>query len=164
MEKLYSSELADQILGRLAGGESLRAICRGRGMPKEVTVRLWVLEDREGFAERFERARMLGCYAIADECLEIADDGRNDFNEQNGKGDRENVQRSRLRMETRKWLLSKLAPRVFGDRIEHTGPGGGPLPVPVFNVAFVAAPAIGSVAAVPLTIENDCSTDEHTEP
>ncbi len=41
----------------------------------------------------------------------------------------EHVQRSRLRVDTRKWILSKLAPKRYGDKLQHTGDGGGPIRV-----------------------------------
>ena len=46
-ERLYAPEIADAILERLASGESLRAICRDKGMPNDRTVRGWVLDDRD---------------------------------------------------------------------------------------------------------------------
>ncbi len=39
----------------------------------------------------------------------------------------EHVQRSRLRVDSRKWLLSKLKPERYGDKLQHSGPGGGPV-------------------------------------
>lgn len=106
----YTVELAEMILDRLAKGETLRAICRDEGMPPAPTVLEWVKDDREGFAERYARARESGAYAMADELLEISD----------AKGD---VQRSRLQADTRKWLLSKVLPRVFGDKLDVTTKG-----------------------------------------
>jgi acetyl-CoA acetyltransferase len=70
------------------------------------------------------RARELGCHAMADECLEIADNARNDWMEANGGDDAgyrangENVQRSRLRVETRMKLLGKWLPKVYGDKTQ----------------------------------------------
>lgn len=145
---LYTPEIAAAILERLADGESLKAICRDEGMPSARRVRQWAIDDREGFGEPYERARHLGCWSIADDLLEIADDGRNDWMRQSGKGDEgwaangENVQRSKLRIESRRWLLSKLLPKQFGDKIEQqiTGAGGAPLSSPTFNIAFVTPP------------------------
>lgn len=107
----YDEAVASAILSRLAGGETLRAICRDVGMPPAPTVLEWVKDDREGFAERYARARESGAYVMADELLEIADDGAED------------VQRSRLKADTRKWLLSKVVPRVFGDKLDLTSKG-----------------------------------------
>ena len=84
----YSQEIADEVCRRLAGGESLRAICRDEGIPDESTVRLWALDDREGFAAQYARAREVQFLAIADELLEIADDGRNDWMQRRGNDER----------------------------------------------------------------------------
>lgn len=72
----------------------------------------------------------------ADEILEIADDGQNDWMERESKNgevfeveNHEVLNRSRLRVDARKWLMSKLAPKKYGDvqKLEHSGPGGEPL-------------------------------------
>ncbi len=63
---------------------------------------------------------------------DIADDGSNDFTkDKDGKAvvDHEHIQRSRLRIDTRKWIASKLLPKRYGDKLQHTGPGGGPVKV-----------------------------------
>jgi hypothetical protein len=105
-------------------------------MPPESTVRLWVQDDREGFAAHYARAREVGYQSMADELIEIADDGSNDWMERKrGDGSTEEVEnhevigRSRLRVDTRKWLLSKALPKVYGEKIvqEHTGANGGPI-------------------------------------
>lgn len=130
----FTKALADKICERLAAGETLRAICRDEDMPGEATVRRWAMDDHEQFSAQYAKAREIGYATLADELLEIADDGTNDYVEkerENGTKhivfDAEHVQRSRLRADTRKWLLSKALPKVYGDKIEHTGPAGGPL-------------------------------------
>jgi hypothetical protein len=132
----YSQQIADEICRRLAGGESLRAICRDEGIPDESTVRLWALDDREGFAAQYARAREVQFLAIADELLEIADDGSNDWMQRTGKGksggwelNGEHIQRSRVRIDTRKWILSKMLRKIYGDKAEVavTGANGGPV-------------------------------------
>lgn len=102
---LYRESLAEQILARLAQGESLRAICRADGMPDESTVRLWAIEDRAGFAPRYARARDLGLDALADVLLEIPDIAPD-------------AASGRLRFEVLRWYLSKLAPKRYGERLE----------------------------------------------
>jgi hypothetical protein len=109
-ETIYGADVMDAVLARLRAGETLRAICRDEGMPDHSTVLEWVRDDRNDFANRYARARESGAYAMADELLEIAD----------GAAD---VQRDRLRADTRKWLLSKILPRVFGDKIDVTTQG-----------------------------------------
>ena len=68
--------------------------------------------------------------ALFDEALEIADEASGDWTtDKNGKLalDHEHVQRSRLRVDTRKWTAAKLAPKRYGDEIQRTGEGGGPV-------------------------------------
>lgn len=136
----YTSKLGKNICQKLAEGESLRSICRSEGMPPESTVRGWVIDDIEGFAAQYARARDIGLDAIADETFDIADDGRNDWIEREGKRgetyialNEEAVARSRMRLDQRKWYLSKLAPKKYGEKIqqEMTGPDGAPLPQPL---------------------------------
>ena len=132
----YTAELAAEICQKLAEGQTLREVCRADEMPSESTVRTWALDDREGFSAQYTRARELGYLAMADELLEVADDGKNDWMErqdENGgagwEANGEHLQRSRLRVDTRKWLLSKALPKVYGDKItqELQGPNGGPV-------------------------------------
>lgn len=118
---IYSDDLAAQVCSRLAAGESLRAICRDEGMPDRSTVMLWVTNDTGGFSGRYARARDEQLANLADEVLEIADDGSRDY-KQDAEGrdvpDHDHIQRSKLRVDTRKWLLSKLMPKVYGDRLD----------------------------------------------
>jgi hypothetical protein len=120
---LYTPELADKVCEELASGRTLRDVCRDEGMPTETTIRHWVLENREGFSSQYARAREVGYQAMADELLEIADNGTNDWMERDGREvlNGENVQRSRLRVDSRKWLLSKALPKVYGDKVQVGG-------------------------------------------
>src|SRR3569832_910457 len=114
----YSEPVAREICERLAAGETLRAICRSEHMPPESTVRLWVLDDAgPGFAAHYARARDVAMDVMADEIIEISDDGSGDRREivkADGEvieiQDAEFAARSKLRVATRKWYLSKLAP------------------------------------------------------
>ncbi len=61
---------------------------------------------------------------FAGEIIEIADASVNDrFTDDKGKVlvDHEVVARDRLRVETRKWLMARMAPKKYGDRMQHTG-------------------------------------------
>ena len=124
----FSQDVADAICDRLIGGESLRTICRDEDMPAASTVFKW-LHQNEQFAEQYARARVSQMEAMAEDILEIADDGTNDWMATN-KGDQEGwiqngepLQRSRLRVDARKWLMSKMAPKRWGDKteVEHVG-------------------------------------------
>lgn len=113
----YTQALADEICERLSAGESLRAICRSDRMPTERTVRQWAMEDREGFFPQYTQARDLGLDALADQVLEIADDASIEAADK------------RVRFDARRWYLSKLAPKRYGDKVqtEVTGANGGPV-------------------------------------
>lgn len=113
------------ICGRIANGESLRQIADDKDMPAASTVFVWLNEDA-AFAEQYARAREAQADAIFDEILLIADDGRNDWMERKDQEDanmgwRENgeaLNRSRLRIDARKWMAGKLRPKKYGDKIE----------------------------------------------
>lgn len=114
----FTQALADRICERLSAGETLRAVCRDEGMPHERTVRTWALHH-ETFSPQYAQARETGYATLADEILELADDKTAD------------AKRSRLQVDTRKWLLSKALPKVYGDKLAHEvgGVGGGPVVV-----------------------------------
>jgi hypothetical protein len=119
-----------EICERIANGESLRGICAGEGMPSAPLVMKWLANDEDGaLREQYARAREAQADHIFDEILEIADDGKNDWMEKNGEEsvgyalNGEHVQRSKLRIDARKWMAGKMRPKVYGDKIqtEHTG-------------------------------------------
>lgn len=126
----FTQEVADEICAQLAEGKSLREVCRQGHLPSESTVRTWALDDRDGFSAQYARAREIGYHAMADELLEIADDGRNDWMErEDGENagydaNGEHLARSRLRVDTRKWMLSKALPKVYGDKLDVNHGGG----------------------------------------
>ena len=112
----------DQICERIAEGESLRAICKGEGMPDKSTVLRW-LRDDPVFRTQYAEARARGMDEMADELLEIVDDSGLDVvgvNEKTGMPivDGEAIARARLRYDARRWLMSKLAPKKYGDKVE----------------------------------------------
>jgi len=92
--------------------------------PSVSTVSRWISADVE-IAERFREAKRRQMDYLAEELLEIADDSRNDFMEKELKSgesiivaNNENIQRSNLRVNTRKWIMSKLNHKQYGDRIQ----------------------------------------------
>lgn len=151
MGRKWGDAKAVEAFGRicelLAQGESLRAICARDGMPRRETVLEWVHdEDRfPGMSIQYARAREFQADYWADEIIEIADDSTGDWVETD-KGrvvDHENIQRARLRVEIRKWLMSKLRPGQYGDSIrqEVTGKDGGPIAVEAWEWARKASTA-----------------------
>lgn len=119
----FSQELFDEICDRLANGESLRTICQDDDMPNKGSVFRWLAGDKK-LSDQYARAREEQADFIFDEVLEIADDARNDWMERRGEEDAgwvangEHIQRSRLRIDARKWMAGKLRPKVYGDKLE----------------------------------------------
>lgn len=126
----FTQELADTICLRLSGGESLRTICKDDGIPSQTTIFRWLAQNSV-FREQYTRAREAQTDHMAEELLDIADDGTNDYgfkesDTQEGASANpvflsEHVQRSKLRVDTRKWLMSKMAPKKYGESIRHEG-------------------------------------------
>lgn len=114
----YSQRIADQICESLAEGQSLRRICAADGMPRLSSIFRW-LESNQPFREQYARAREIQAETLAAEILDIADESSRDtYVDENGhtRTDWEVVGRSRLRVDARKWIASKLKPKVYGDR------------------------------------------------
>lgn len=132
----YTQELADDLCAQLAEGISLRSVCKAESMPCTRTVFTWLRTYPE-FLRQYEKAKEECADALADEMLDIADDGANDWMEKkNAEGEivgwqvnGEHVQRSRLRIDSRKWIASKLKPKKYGDKVDltHAAPDGGPI-------------------------------------
>jgi len=126
----------------------MRRICEADDMPAKATVFKWLREKKE-FSDQYEKAKAECADYLAEEILEIADDGRNDFMETvitEGSEDcpeiigrklqPENIQRSRLRVDARKWIASKLKPKKYGDKTVVTGEDGGPVEIRAHRFSF----------------------------
>lgn len=134
----YTEELGSILCAQIAMGMSLRTVCKGEDAPSAVTFFTWLRKHPE-FLTQYEAAKAESAAALAEELLDIADDGTNDWMEIHDKDgacvgykvNGEHVQRSRLRLDTRKWLLSKLAPKKYGDKVDvnHGSQEGNPLTV-----------------------------------
>jgi hypothetical protein len=130
---IFDSETAKRICERIADGETLRQICSDPSMPAKTTVLRWLSRaEHAEFRDQYARARELMGDSLAEEVIAIADDDAGDV-VSDGKGgstlDWQNVQRSRLRVDARKWFASKVAPKRYGDRLvqELSGPDGTPI-------------------------------------
>ena len=131
----YSRELFDSVCAELAEGKSLRTVCKQDGMPSVATFLRWV-DERPELVEHYARARALCLDAMAEDILDIADTpeiGQKTISKATGieitEGDM--VEHRRLRIESRKWLMAKMAPKKYGDKVEttHLGPGGGAIQI-----------------------------------
>lgn len=119
---IYSDELADRICDLLMSGESLRGICRRDDFPAVETVVKWLAKADvppfDDFYRKYVRAREVQAELFADDLTEIADDEASDVN------------RAKLRVDTRKWVVSKML-RRYGDRQTLQGVDGGAIQIVV---------------------------------
>lgn len=133
----YTREIGDRICEALSMCGSLRAVCREEWAPDRGTVMRWVVDDIDGFAARYARAKSMGIDEFVEETLEIADDGSNDWmrsNKPDAEGyalNGEHVQRSKVRIETRRWLAERLEPKKYGVKagLDLTSSDGSMTPV-----------------------------------
>lgn len=128
----FTVELAHEICARIAEGESLRAVCRDIDIPIG-TVTGWFIDDKEGVFEHYARARKIQAERMFEELTDIADDSRNDWMEKHGytMPDQEAIQRSKLRVDTRRWILARMDSNRYAEttKQEHTGANGAPLQI-----------------------------------
>jgi hypothetical protein len=116
----FSQELADEICYRIANGEGLVKICKDEHIPARSTVMRWIFKIPE-FQDKYTLAREQQADFYFEEILEIADGSEKDSyidEKGNQRVDHENINRSRLRVDTRKWVIARLAPKKYGDRVE----------------------------------------------
>lgn len=132
----FTQATADAICEGLIEGRSLRSICLADDMPSASTVCRWLAVNEE-FRQQYAQARDAQADTLADEMLDIADDGSNDWMERHDDeggniGWRENgeaIGRSKVRIDTRKWIASKLKPKKYGDRTLLGSDPDNPLPL-----------------------------------
>lgn len=152
---IYSLELVHAICEHIANCVSLRAIAAMEGMPSVQTMMAWLADDsKPEFLEHYARAREAQADKMAEDILAIADEectmvkaDKHGTSDDDGEGNTEvvfdstAVQRNKLRVDARKWLASKMAPKKYGDKLvqEHTGANGGAIEVHS-TVTLVRAP------------------------
>lgn len=110
----YTEEIADEICTRICQGEGVARICEDDEMPPQGTVYVW-LQKHESFREKYARARETQQDFHAEQLLEIVDE-EPEFHHHVGW--------ARNRMDARKWLMSKLAPKKYGDKVLLAGADG----------------------------------------
>jgi len=120
----FTQEIADLICERTATSTlGLKRLCKMYDdMPTHDTVYQWRYRNK-AFSDQYARAKVFQAELLAEEIIEISDDGTNDWmeslsEEEQGLGWRlngEHFARSRLRIDTRKWHASKLVPKIYGN-------------------------------------------------
>jgi len=141
----------------MANGWSMTRACQQPGMAPYTSVSGWVLQPEQ--AVDYAQAKQARMVYWAEQINDIADDSANDFmedDEGNFHPNPESVSRAKIRIDARKWLLSKLCRNVYGDvaSVELSGPGGGPL-----KTEAVYQPTTADIAAAA-----KIALDGHTGP
>jgi hypothetical protein len=104
----FSQEVVNEICERMQAGETLTAICKDDHLPAKNTVLRW-LDTHTPFQTQYARARTALMDHYADQMVEIAFEGSN--------ADQIAVARDRLKVDTLKWIMSKLGHKKYGDKL-----------------------------------------------
>lgn len=123
---IYTPELAADLCFYLSSGESLRRACQHEGMPHPSQIFRWLSRSNEAewaddFREQYARAKEEAADAMAEDVLDIADEPVQYLKD--GKANNAAVQRNRLRVDTRKFLMAKMKPKKYGDKLDLTSGG-----------------------------------------
>lgn len=157
--------LVDEICARISDGETTRSICADEAMPAMTTLFRWLRED-EDFKQQYARAKEIQLERMAEEILDISDDGTNDYMDRVTRDgevesvlNHEHVTRSKLRVDSRKWLLSKLAPKKYGDKaiVQHEG---GETPIQHEVICPAASELLAKIIGKPVADLDSKSTQE----
>lgn len=121
----HKEKLCDAVIEGMQGGLSCFKACQSAGVNHSTFMR-WVSDDT-ALANRYARAREELIELMAQDLLEIADApvGSTD----SGSTDGGAVQKQKLQIDTRKWLLSKLAPKKYGEKLEVSGDAANPIAI-----------------------------------
>lgn len=122
---MYSEELAAEICERIASGKSLRKVCEADDMPSISAVTKW-LNSKPDFVAQYARARDGQADTYAGEIVEIADT-------------EPDPNKARVRIDARKWVAARLAPKKYGDKIAHTGGDEGDNPIRAVLIDAIGA-------------------------
>lgn len=117
----YTPEMGIEICDKIATcSTGIKKLCKQiPNWPCHETIYKW-LRDNKDFADRYAFAKRDQVRALVDEILEISDDSSQDeMITDQGKvvQNSEYINRSRLRIDTRKWIAAKLVPRLYGDNM-----------------------------------------------
>lgn len=109
----YNEELAAEICNRIAGGESLRSVCKDAHIPDKATVLMWVVDGKHSqFHDQYVQAREAAGYSHADEALELRHsvlDGTYD------------AKSARVALDALKWGAERMAPKKHSpqQKLDH---------------------------------------------
>ena len=116
---LYSDQTCDLICELVASGNALYRICMQDDMPGATTVKRWLMDpSKKDFWAKYAQAQLVRNQLIADELIDLSNPPETD--------NMVIINRNRLQIDTRKWWLSKVMPREYGDKVEQPEPPAAP--------------------------------------
>jgi len=132
---IFTAELGLKICKALLKHGSLReALRKEKGLPQSSTIHEWRFDGKhKEFAEQYDLAKRATIEEMGEEIIEISDEaptivstvfGSNERESQYEFTDAAGISRNKLRVDTRKFLLSKIVPKVYGDKIQHEHDAG----------------------------------------
>lgn len=124
MGTVYTPEIADIILARISEGLTVQAAIKGIGFPSLPEFYAWLRESEE-FRRAYGIARECKADTLVEEALELSDDVPED---------KDAIAKATLQVNTRKWIAARFLPKVYGDKVEHSGEITNPYaatPIPV---------------------------------
>lgn len=101
----YDITIADSICDEIAAGKNLARLCKQPGFPCRSTIYVW-LKEHEDFMDKYAHAKKMQLEHMIDDVIEMSDDCKLTSNNMI------DVMTSRLQIDTRKWYISKLAPKI----------------------------------------------------
>ena len=132
-------ELFTQICDEVAVGVSVDDICARNDMPSKDTFYKYKRKNPDA-ADEYARAKDDMVDYFEDEIIEIADNSAGDVipTEDGFKIDGDAIQRAKLRIDSRKWVMGKRKPKKYGDKVTHAGDAENPIHqvTKVVNVSF----------------------------
>lgn len=129
---IFTQELADRICERIALGESMRSICRDEEMPAMQTIWRWLRENKI-FSERYESATKERTEAQNEILLELGDQALEEAYKADPKAANAVVSAVKLKADNLKWVMSKMKPKKYGDKMDLTS-DGKQLPTPLLHI------------------------------
>ena len=128
----YTKEIADKICEEIGLGKSLRTVCEDEKMPVMATVFSWMRLNPD-FMKHYAYSCEERSEAMLEDIISISDGGIEEIKHSAEKKSGAIAQIVRLKVDTRKWYMSKMKPKKYGDKLDLTS-GGDKLPTPLLHV------------------------------
>lgn len=127
----YTKETAEKLCEILSQGKSLRTACLKDDMPSIATVFKW-MRDYPEFLKQYEQAKVESSEALNEVILDLGDEAINMSQGVDPKVSNAVVSAYKLKADNLKWYMSKMKPKKYGDKIDHTT-NGKDLPTPILH-------------------------------